>query len=193
MKQYWYIEWLEIVNQCADGQGYLVLFDLAGDAAMSTSVNCAMELAILYRLFFLGDSGMQLVVLTDDDVVLDDSDALAKVVEEKSGAQEAQKELFKIAYQKCYAFLQSYFAETTGLHEIGQKWTREYKEAGGGPQGTKRLSIAVEAMDIHSVDVLLDGADSVLAHTTNPMLGDPTKQPSSKDIPVRSPFHGGTV
>ena len=44
MREYWFVEWLEVVIQCYMGGGYLIIFDLAGDAAMSTSVNCAMEL-----------------------------------------------------------------------------------------------------------------------------------------------------
>ena len=140
-----YIEWLEVVTQCGDGQGYLIVFDLSGDAAMSSSVNCAMEIAILYRLFTAGDSGLRLIVLTDKDVILDDEKKLAAVLRAKENDPEAQKELFDKAYSDCYAFLQSYFAETNGLHEVGRKWTREFQQAGGGHHGVRRLSVAIDS------------------------------------------------
>jgi hypothetical protein len=145
MKQYWYIEWLEVVTQCGDGQGYLIVFDLSGDAAMNSSVNCAMELAILYRLFTAGDSGLRLIVFTDDDVVLDNASRLAAVIRAKGDDPEAQMKLFDGAYQKCYAFLKSYFAEASGLHEVGRKWAAEFKQAGGGHRGVRRLSVAIDS------------------------------------------------
>jgi hypothetical protein len=145
MKLHWHIEWLEVVTQCGEGQGYLVVFDLGGDAAMSTSVNCAMELAISYRMFTAGDSGLRPIVLTDDDVILGDTAKLAAVISAKGNDQETQGKLFEAAYNKCYALLQSYFAEVNGLHEVGRAWTEELRQAGGGHHGVRRLSVATDS------------------------------------------------
>jgi hypothetical protein len=130
MKRHWYIEWLEIVAQCSKGRGYLIIFDLSGDAAMNTSINCAMELGLLYRLYAI-NNGFKLIVLNDQDVILDDSEKLATLIRRKAADQDAQATLFKAAYDKCYAFLQSYFAATHGLATISSKWTHDYELAGG--------------------------------------------------------------
>jgi hypothetical protein len=145
MKLYWYIEWLEITNQCAAGGGYLIVFDLSGEAAMSTSINCAMELSILYQLYMKGDSSLVLVVLNDDDAVHNNVSSLAGILLSKTQDQKTQATLFKKAYEKCYAFLQSHFAVTHGLHKVSRDWMRDFTVAGGGPQGVRRLSMAVEA------------------------------------------------
>jgi hypothetical protein len=141
---YWYIEWLEIVNQCAAGGGYLIVFDLSGEAAMSTSINCAMELSILYQLYVKGDRSLVLVVLNDDDAVPNNVASLAATLLAKTQDQKTQAALFKKAYEKCYTFLQSHFAVTHGLHKVSRDWMRDFASAGGGPQGVRRLSVAVE-------------------------------------------------
>jgi len=51
MREYWYIEWLAVLHHIATNGGLLLLFDLQGEGAMSTSPNCVMELALLYQLF----------------------------------------------------------------------------------------------------------------------------------------------
>jgi hypothetical protein len=166
MKLYWYIEWLEIVNQCAASGGYLIVFDLSGNAAMNSSINCAMELAILYQLYSKGNSGLKLVVLNDDDVVLNDAASLGDLLLVKSQDQDTQAALFEEAYMKCYAFLQSHFAVTTGLHKVGRDWMRDFEAAGGkwAPglrKGARRLSTAAEG------GVEDNSTDGQIRHTGN--------------------------
>jgi hypothetical protein len=145
MEQCWYIEWLEIVNQCVAHGGYLIVFDLSGEAAMNSSINCAMELTILYRLYHEQGSiaGLVLVVLNDDDVVFNDEAKLAVLLQTKSQDQATQKVLFEKAYEKCYAFFQSYTAITTGLGHVGVDWMDDFKTAGGGRRALRRFSTAL--------------------------------------------------
>jgi hypothetical protein len=164
MKQYWFVEWLEIVNQCAAGGGYLLVFDLSGEATMNSSINCAMELAILYRLYHEGSSGLVLVVLNDGDVVLNDEATLAALLMAKSQDQEAQRALFEEAYAKCYAFLQSYSAITTGLDRVGHDWMSDFEAAGGGRHGIRRLSTALQVTDA------VDTGKSHMNFTNNPIV-----------------------
>ena len=49
MERYWYAEFLEVVAACSSAGGCLIVLDLKGDAALNTSVDCALELLILYR------------------------------------------------------------------------------------------------------------------------------------------------
>jgi hypothetical protein len=120
------------------------VFDLSGDSAMSTSINCAMELSILYHLYIEGSSGLVLMVLNDSDIVPNDMPNLAAMLRAKSEDQEGQVGLFEKAYAKCYAFLQSHDAVTTGLHEISHAWMHDFETAGGGRKGVRRFSKALE-------------------------------------------------
>ena len=131
-----------MITQCINGSGYLVIFDLSGGASMSTSINCAMELAMLYQLFRSGTSGLKVVVLNDKDVYAPD---LAGLIWEKSNRQGAQAELFKKAHDSCYNFLHSLAATTNGLHEVSHLWERDYQAAGGEHQGMRRVSMALGA------------------------------------------------
>ena len=64
---------------------------------MNSSVNCAMELAILYNLFAAGGTGLQLVVLTDEDTVLGDSKVLAASMKAKIADQVKREVTYGVA------------------------------------------------------------------------------------------------
>lgn len=132
MKEYWYIEWLTVLHHIAMNGGLLLLFDLQGEGAMSTSPNCVMELALLYQLFGedLDDTRemrdrIQLVVITDDD--LGDGVDLAKRIEQKlDNGQKRQLKLFKQAYEKCSKVLE----DARATKYLG-RWIRDFAKVAG--------------------------------------------------------------
>ena len=135
MRECWYIEWLAVLHHIATNGGLLLLFDLQGEGAMSTSPNCVMELALLYQLFGedLDDTEemrnrIQLVVITDDD--LGDGVDLAKRIEEKlAKGQKKQLELFKQAYEKCSKVLE----DARATKYLG-RWIRDFAKVVGTEQ-----------------------------------------------------------
>ena len=147
---------------------------------MQTSVNCAMELAMLYNLFAAGGTGVQLVVLNDEDVILDDMAALAARIGEKSSDQLAQAALFKAAYERCHTFLQSHFAKATGLHDVSELWLRDFEAAGGGQQARRRLSLLLP-----STSAFAQAGNSADFGHENPMLEE-MDVGQSQQLPVHS-------
>eukprot|EP00935_MAST-01C_sp_MAST-1C-sp1_P000323 g323.t1 len=144
MERYWYASWLEVIAACSSSGGWLIVFDLPGDAALNTSVDCAMELLFLYRHFKSGDSNLRLVVLQDKDVVFDNTDELARIIETKLGNQLEQELLFQAAYEKCLAF---FSRSDLDLQAVGQKWLHDH-EAAGGSKALDGLSAVMEKIRV---------------------------------------------
>merc|ERR1712176_721217 len=102
------------MDLCVQSGGYLVVYDLSGEAAMRSSANCQMAQ--------LAQSKMKLIVLHDEDVK--EGVDLALVIQKKKEDEDGQKRPFQQAYENGCAIPE--FG-----HECVLKWLSDFGDAGG--------------------------------------------------------------
>ena len=159
MRYYWYIEWLEMVRSCRIKGGRLFVFNFSSegkfaDAAMGTSPNCVMELALLREIFDLDgyDSTIKLIVIQDEDMM--STDSIAEVIARKEADQETQKELFLQAYHSC----EDQINQPQTL-ELVKEWIKDYGDAGGDTEMFERAEESLTSRVTESISALTTCVD----------------------------------
>ena len=114
---------------CQETGGCIVIFDFSSDgpfanAAMSTSPNCAMELALLHEIFSTQGNRMKLIVLKDED--MHSNKPILTLLKEKEASQRRQKKLFLGSYEACKGELMNRTAV-----ELLERWMSDFAKAGG--------------------------------------------------------------